>query len=90
VIDRLHTGGGLRQCARILEAAEADLGGAERQQRTGMPGIADEGTHLRALQRQRLDHGLAAFAGGAGDQNHGAITASFIAIWPSARTGDRD
>jgi hypothetical protein len=90
VIDRLRAGSGLGERARILEAAEADFGSAERKQRTGMIGITDEGTHLRAFRRQCLHDSVAALTGGPGNQNHRAITAGFIAIWPSARTSGRD
>jgi hypothetical protein len=63
----LHAGSGLRQRAGILEAAETDFGGAECKQRTGMTGITDEGTHLRAFRRQCFHDSVAALAGRPGD-----------------------
>jgi hypothetical protein len=89
VINRLRACRSLRQRPGILETAEADFGNAERQERTGMVRIADEGPHPRALRRQRSHHGLAALAGRTGDENHRTVTTCFIAIWPSARTNGR-
>ncbi len=58
VIDRLRSGGGERERAAILEAADADLGGAERLERVDCSVRRTSARTLAPFAGQRLDDRL--------------------------------